>query len=193
MEDAGVEGALHRETARRKDLQHTIILAQHIRLEGVDTLPPGDSGQMFEQERADAASLMRIRHRKRHLGVRGGLFVLIDPKRAAHADNMLLLPFLERRDEGHIPREVQLGKVTQLFVSQALFGLEKAKIDRPAAQALEKFEEALLVVGPDRPDVDRAPIAQECVRGIAVWSGHTHGRPPWCPGSSTRGDCVPHA
>jgi hypothetical protein len=73
MEDAGVEGTLDRETARRKDLQHTIILTQHIGLEGVDPLPPGHSGQMFEEERADAAPLMRIRHGKRHLGVRGGL------------------------------------------------------------------------------------------------------------------------
>ena len=103
MEDAGVEGALHRETARLKDLQHAIILTQHIRLEGVDTLPPGNGGQMFEEERAHASPLMGISHGKRHLGMRGGLPVLIDPKIAAHAYNVLLLPFLQRRDECYIP------------------------------------------------------------------------------------------
>ena len=44
MEHAGVEGTLHRETARLKDLQHAIILTQHIGLEGVNTLPPGNGG-----------------------------------------------------------------------------------------------------------------------------------------------------
>src|SRR5712691_4192499 len=124
---------------------------------------------MFEEERAHTSPLMRIRHGKRHLGVHGGFALLVDPKRAAHADNVLLLPFPERRDEGHIPGEVQFGKVAQFFVGESLFGLEKKKIDGTAAPALEKFEEALLVVGPDRPDMDRATIAQECVRRIAVW------------------------
>ena len=179
MEDAGIEGALHRKATRRKDLQHAIILAQHIRLEGVDPLPPGYGGQMFEEERAHAAPLMGIRHGKRHLRARGGLAVLLDPKIAAHTDDVLLLPCLERRDEGHIPREVQFSKVAQLFVGEALFGLEKAKIDGPAAQALEQVEEALLVVGPDRSDVDGATITQECVRGIVARFCHTHHRPPW--------------
>jgi hypothetical protein len=111
MEDAGVEGALHSETARLKDLQHAIILTQHIGLEGIDTLQSGYGGQVFEEERTHASPLMRISDSKRHLGVRGGLPVLIDPKIAAHAYNMLLLPFPKRRDNGHIPCEVQFGKV----------------------------------------------------------------------------------
>jgi hypothetical protein len=72
---------------------------------------------------------------------------------------MLLLPFPKGRDDGHIPCEVQFGKVAELFVRQALFGLEKAKIDGPATQAREQCQQALLVVRPDRPDVDRATIA----------------------------------
>src|SRR5262249_41847150 len=194
MEDAGIKGTLHRETARLKDLQHAIILTQHIGLEGVDTLPPSHGGQMFEAERAYTAPLMGISHGKRHLGVRGGLSVGMEPKIAAHADNVLLRPFLERRDECRIPREVQFGKVAQLFVCESLFGLEKAKIDGTAAQALEECQQALLIVGPDRPDMDRTTIAQECIRGIVAWFCHTHHRPPWRPGlSSTRGDCMPHA
>jgi hypothetical protein len=54
---------------------------------------------------------MRISHGKRHLGVRGRVFVLVDPEIAAHTYNVLLLPFLERRSQGHIASEVQLGKV----------------------------------------------------------------------------------
>ena len=138
MEHAGVEGTLHRETARLKNLQHAIILTQHVGLEGVDTLRPGNGGQMFEEERAHASPLIGICHGKRHLGVRGGLAVLRDAKIAAHAYNVLLLSFPQRRDEGHILSEVQFGKVAQLCVGQALFGLEKAKIDGTAAQALEE-------------------------------------------------------
>jgi hypothetical protein len=123
---------------------------------------------MFEEESAHAAPLMGIGHGKRHLGVRGGLAILLEPKVATHADNVFLLPFQERRDEGDIACEVKLGKVAQFFVCEALFGLEKAKIDGTATQALESFTEALLVVRPDGPNVDRATIAQECVCGIAV-------------------------
>src|SRR4029450_9973887 len=97
VEHTGIEGALHRETARLKDLQHAIILTQHIGLEGINTLPTGNDGQMLEEERAYASSLMRISHGKRHLGVRGRVFVLVDPEIAAHTYNVLLLPFLERR------------------------------------------------------------------------------------------------
>src|SRR5262245_46673610 len=124
---------------------------------------------MFEEERAHASPLIGVCHSKRHLGVRGGLAVRMDAKIAAHAYNVLLLSFQQGRDEGHIPGEVQFGKVAQLFVSQALFGLEKAKIDRTTAQALEECKQALLVVRSDRSDMDRTTIAQECVRGIAVW------------------------
>jgi hypothetical protein len=88
---------------------------------------------MLEEERAHASSLMRISHGKRHLGVRGRVFVRVDPAIAAHAYNVLLLPFLECRNQGHIASEVQLGKVAQLSVGQGLLRLEKAKIDRPAA------------------------------------------------------------
>src|SRR5205085_9208581 len=80
MEDAGVEGALHREAARLKDLQHAIVLTQHIGPESVDTLHPGNGSQMFEKECAHASPLMRLSHGKRHLGVRAGLTVLLDPK-----------------------------------------------------------------------------------------------------------------
>src|SRR5690242_19134121 len=106
---------------------------------------------MFEEERANASPLIDICHGKRHLGVRGELAVLRDAKIAAHAYNVLLLPFPQRRDEGHIPSEVQFGKVAQLFVGQALFSLKKAKIDGTATQALEECQQALLVVGPNRP------------------------------------------
>ena len=177
MEDTSIESTLHGETARLKDLQHPIILAQHIGLEGVDPLPPGYRGQMFEEERPHAAPLMRIRDGKRHLGVRGGLPILSEPKIAPHANNVLLVPCLERRDQCDIPAEVQFGKVAQLVVGQTLFRLKKTKIDGPVAQVLEQCQQAWLVVWTDRPDMDGATIAQECIRGIVAWFCHTHHRP----------------
>jgi hypothetical protein len=87
---------------------------------------------MFEEECAYTSPLMGISHGKGYLGMRGGFVILNNPKIAAHAYNVLLLPFLERRDESRIPREVQFGKVVQLLVGEPLLGLEKAKIDRMA-------------------------------------------------------------
>ena len=175
MEEARIEGALHGETAGLKDLQHTIILAQYIGLEGVDPLPPGYRSQVFEKERPDATPLMLIRHGERHLGVRGGLTILREPKIAPHADNVFLVPFLEGGDQCDIPAEVQFGKVAQLVVGQTLFRLKKAKIDRPVAQVREQCQQACLVVRADRPDMDGTTIAQECIRGIVAWFCHTHG------------------
>src|SRR5262249_11304392 len=57
---------------------------------------------------------------------------------------------------------------------QALFGLEKAKIDRATAQVLEEGQQALFIVGPNRPNEDRSAIAQEFLRGIVAWIRHAH-------------------
>src|SRR5262249_2963475 len=98
-----------------------------------------------------------------------------------HADDVFLTALPQGSDEGHVPREVKLGKVAQFFIGQPLFGLEKAKIHRTAAQTLEERQQTLLVVGSDGPDVDGAAIAQQFVRGVVVWLRHTHCRPPWYP------------
>src|SRR3989442_8559805 len=169
MEHAAVEGALHSETAGVKDLQRAIILTQHIRLEGVDALHPGNGGKMFEEERANASALMRIGNGKRHFGAPAGLTVLVAPKIAPHANDVFLTSLPQRSDECHVPREVELGKVAQFFICQPLFGLEKAKIDRTAAQALEECQQALLVVVLDGPDVNVAAITQQFVGSVVVW------------------------
>src|SRR5262245_25572090 len=114
---------------------------------------------MFKEECADALPLIGIGDSKRHLGTRGGLATLVQPKIATHTDNVFRLAFPQGRSKSHIPCKVKLSKVAQFFVRQPLFGLEKAKIDGAATQALKESEQTLLIIGPDRPDVDRATIA----------------------------------
>src|SRR5262245_49735330 len=133
MEHAAVERALHGETAGVKDLQHAVILPQHIGLEGVDTLHPSNGGKMFEEKCANASALMRIGNGKRYLGAPAGLPILVAPKIAPHADDVFRTALPQGRDERHSPCEVKLGKVAQFFLGQALLGLEKAKIHRTAA------------------------------------------------------------
>src|SRR5437773_2411972 len=106
---------------------------------------------MFEEECANAFPLIRISDSKRHLGTRGGLVALVEPKIAAYADDVFLVALPERGNERHVPRAVKLSKIAQLFIRQSLFGLEKAKINGAAAQALKEGSQALLVVRPDRP------------------------------------------
>ena len=62
-----------REPALAEDLDHPVVLGQHLRLEPADAALFGGLRQMREQRRGDAHALHLVGHRERHLGpVLGG-------------------------------------------------------------------------------------------------------------------------
>jgi len=72
----------------------------------------------------------------------------------------------ERGDDGRAVVEVQPGELVQLLIAQPPLRAEEPEVDRARTQTLEVRDEAIAVVGPDRPDVDRGPVAKDLLRGV---------------------------
>ena len=51
-----------------KHVEHPVVVAQHIRVEGVDAVFPREARQALEEPRADAVPLQGIGDGERHLG-----------------------------------------------------------------------------------------------------------------------------
>src|SRR5215510_6294332 len=107
VEHAMFEGTLDHKPAGVKDLQHAVVFSQHICLERLDALLPGDACQMLEQQRGNAAPLMGLGHFKRHFGTRDWLAMLRDADIAPNADKGLLTVLTKRRHERHMAHEVK--------------------------------------------------------------------------------------
>src|SRR5262249_40321745 len=128
VDDTGFTAAPDHEAALRKDLEHAIVLAEHVRLELGDAGSVGDQRQMLQQHGADAAALMRVRDREGDLGT----FRRVRRHDvASHADDVLGAALQQRRDQADVRVEVQLGEARQLLVREAPLQPEEAEIHRP--------------------------------------------------------------
>src|SRR5262245_54547105 len=69
VHDAILELRFHPRRDLLKDTHHGMIVRQDIRREANDAVLPGNAGQIFGEERADAMPLKIVVHRHRHLGL----------------------------------------------------------------------------------------------------------------------------
>src|SRR5271157_2177455 len=123
---------------------------------------------MLEQECADAASLMVVENRERHLGYLRIVLtdVLADP------DDTLLVAVTQRGDQSDVAYEIQFRKRRKVLIGQRAPDAEKAMVEGARAERTEVLEQSLLVVGTDRADMDRSSVAQHLVSGMAAPVGH---------------------
>src|SRR5262249_52291185 len=142
---------------------HLVVLAQHLRLELREPLRPRDGEQMLEEDRADAAALVRVGDRERDLS---GVRPLLDDRVAADADDPLLAVLEERGDERDAAIEVEARERVELLLGEPALGAEEAEVDRTRAQTVEVVEQTLAVVRADGADVDRAAVAKERLGGV---------------------------
>jgi hypothetical protein len=68
VHDARVARALHDEPRRGEHVQHLVVLAEDVGAELLDPGAPRDAEEVVEQDRADAAPLVRVGDRERDLG-----------------------------------------------------------------------------------------------------------------------------
>ena len=107
VDDAGVGRATDLQTAVPEDVEHLVVVAEDIGAELRDAALARDAQQMLEQQRADAAPLVLIGDRERHLGGR----VLIVRDVASHADDPFRPTLAQGGDEGDVVHEVRAGEV----------------------------------------------------------------------------------
>jgi hypothetical protein len=117
-----------------------------------------------------------VGHRERHLGGAPGAGYDGPPP---DADDPLGAALAEGRDERRTVDEVEAREPIELLVGEPPLRPEEAEVDGAGAQASEVLEEALTIVGADRPDVDGAPVAEELLGRVRTRIEGANGPPAW--------------
>jgi hypothetical protein len=144
-------------------VEHAVVLAEHVGLELRDAVRAGDAKQVLEQDGTDPAALVLVGDGEGDLRTAR---ILRCPRVASDADDVLGAVLAKRRDDCGAVVEVEVRELVQLRVAQPPLRAEEAEVDGARAQAMEVLDEAIAVLGPDRPDVDRASVAKDLLRGV---------------------------
>ena len=118
---------------------------------------------MLEQDGTDPAALVLVGDGEGDLRTAR---ILRCPRVASDADDVLGAVLAKRRDDRGAVVEVEVRELVQLRVAQPPLRAEESEVDGARAQAMEVLDEAIAVLGPDRPDVDRASVAKDLLRGV---------------------------
>ena len=108
------------EAALGEDVQHAVVLAQHVGLELGDAVGARDRRQVLEQQRAEAASLVGIADRERHLGTVRRRGRVVGDGVARRRDDALLVVDPLRRHQRRPAHEVLLGELVELLLGEPL-------------------------------------------------------------------------
>ena len=117
---------------------------------------------MVEQHRADTAPLMLVEDREGDFRTRRSRGDV-----TADADKALVAAGAQRRHQGDVSDEVDLGETNEVLLAQRMFQSEETMVDRVLTHVAEVIEQPLLVVGADSADMDRAAVTQHLVRRVA--------------------------
>lgn len=128
--DTVVETARDLVAGGLEDLQHRTVLRQHLGGEPAEPQIPGSSGEMFEEDRADAATLVGVGDVEGHLG--GGLGDLVeapdsDDVGADEHDHRHPIPMVDV-DE---PFEITFGQAGQRGEEAQVDGLRRLSLVHP--------------------------------------------------------------
>ena len=162
MNHAGIGRAFHAEAALGEDLEHPVVVAQHVGLELGDSGRARDASKMVEENRADTASLMLVEYGEGDFRTgrsRGDV--------AADADEAFVAARAQGRHQGDVAREVDFGEAYEVLIGQRMLQSEETMVDRVLTHVAEVIEQPILVVGADGADMDRAAVTQDLVRRVA--------------------------
>ncbi len=135
MDHAGVGRAFHAETALGENLEHPVVVAQHVSLELDNSGRARDAAKMVEQNCADAASLMLVEYGQGDLGARGsGGDIAADP------DKTLVGADAQRRHQRDVSDEVDFGEAYEVLLAQRMLQSEETMVDRVLAHVAEVIE-----------------------------------------------------
>ena len=157
VDDAGVGRATDLQVAVPEDVEHLVVVAEDIGAELRDAALARDAQQMLEQHRADAAPLVFIGDRERHLGGR----VLVVRDVSADSDDPLRSTLAQGGDEGDVVHEIRAGEVVQIALAQPPLHAHESEADRALAEAVEVLDQSLAIIRADGAHMDRSAVAQD--------------------------------
>jgi hypothetical protein len=165
-----------REPAVAEDVDHLVVLGQHLGVEDLDPDLVGGLGELAEQDRAQPLALHGVGDLQAHLGPLGMAGLTLE---AGVADHPAVAA--GHRDQAVPVVVVDLGGPPDGLVQVGVAG-EEAQPPAPVGQALEQPLHRRRVRAPDRPDVDGGAVPEHHighpVRGIgAAPADDDHPRP----------------
>ena len=162
MHDSNIQRAPALEAAVREHLEHLAVLAEHISLEFRDSVRISDQSQMLEQDGADAASLEPVENCKRDF--RASRIGAADI--TADADKALAPALIQCRGQPDVILEIEIGQPLQIVRRQVAPDSHESKIDGLFAEAPEMIMQALLIVGTNRADSNRAAVEHRSLDAV---------------------------
>ena len=137
-----------------ENAQHGAVGRQHLGHEPLDAHLPGGGGQMFQQHRTDAASLVGVLDHERDLGVGR---VRAQPLVAAHADQVRA-----GRDDQRLAIDVvHVDEAVQVPWRDARVGREVAEVPGPLGEAAVHRDHRVGIGRVDLSQVDGGAIRQQ--------------------------------
>ena len=158
VEDAVIEFARDCEARFPEDLDHPVVLAEHVGIENANACRSRDLGQTLQQARADPAAAPRIRHRKGHLGT----------LRRSHVDVVACGPDDHPgalADEHTLPIRIRPDELLDLGVVELRHAHEPV-VQGLRGHAVQHVQQPRIVVGTDRPKVNGRAVAKDNVGAV---------------------------
>jgi len=155
----------HGQAASFKHGEHAPVLRQHLRHESGDALFAADGGEVVQQEAGEPLAVVVLLDGERHLRAAGRAGP-VDDHVAPAADDGLILPPTNRHDQRDRALEIELGGGFELRFAKHFFVKKEAGVDRFGIEVFESRGQPLLVVRPDRTDLDLRPVSEGCHQGV---------------------------
>ncbi len=161
VDRAALRRELDREAALPEDLDHAVVLGQHLRLEDRDLRIGGRLGQVGEQDRPQPATLHLVRDRECRLRAIGA---------GAHVDGMgHRLGFRARGGQQAEPVPVVDIERPGDGVGGAGRGREEPKRPRLTREVIEELAQPPLIVAAHRANRERGAVAKHDIRLAVRW------------------------
>ena len=168
---AAVAPFLQWESTLLEDREHRAVLTEHVRLKSGKVLAAGEDRQMRKQPGCDSAPLKILFDDKckfcRTFGSR-----LVGPDVAPRSNDRLAPYGFCRHDQRHFALEIDVDRTIELGVRGIVSVAEEPCVDRVLFQQPERFQKALTVCGPDRPDRHARSVLEDVAHRVIARMVH---------------------
>jgi hypothetical protein len=141
--------------------EHGNVLREHLGEQISEPSSPSDGHEMLQQGRPYPLTLMLIDNRERKLSPAG----LHDDVSSA-ADDRTSAVLVDKRNQSDMFDEVDVQKECDLLLAEVPLGGEETTEQRLRAGAADRSDDLVVVLRPQRADLQRPPVVQRLHCGI---------------------------
>ena len=145
------------EPGRAEDAQHPVVVAEDLRLEAADPVPPAERGEVLQEQAAQAPAAVLVGDQERDLGGAGG--EQLGGRQTGD-------PPTHERHQGRRRGVVGSEEVVDVEPTGLPAGGEEAQPQRVHGHRLVQPEHRVAVVLAQRPDHRDGPVGEQHVRGL---------------------------